>query len=133
MCLRGDAKGLKHMNILEGIFEMAKVLVRSNLSESEESALKEMCAAAFHELSFRLRDDLSVDDIRDQFIRAAATLGLSLFVGVNADKAVKFSAGSVNVEKRSGDASARSLRKQAELMLTGFLKDGGFAFRAVRA
>lgn len=125
------------MDIYEEIIEKARAMVQGGVTEGQEEALREMCRAAQFELEGRLREEVSVEAIHAQFVRAAATLALSLYLGLEADRGFSgFSAGSVRVEKRTGAdvrASANSLRRQAELMLTGYLSDGGFSFRAVRA
>ena len=123
------------MDINQEIFEKAKLIYKEELSTSAENALVEMCAAANNELMQRLKDGVSVGSIHDEFVRAAGILGIALFIGLDCSSMDSFSAGNVTLKKR-GDAAIRnaseSLRNQAELMLTGYLKDGGFCFRAVR-
>lgn len=123
------------MDIKQEIFEKAKLVYKEELSTSAESSLYEMCAAAYSELLQRLKDDVSVDTIHDEFVRAAGVLGIAMFIGLDCPTVDSFSAGNVTLKKR-GEAATRnaseSLRNQAELMLNGFLKDGGFCFRAVR-
>ncbi len=112
-------------------------MVQGGVPEGQEETLREMCRAAQFELLGRLRGEVTADSIQGQFIRAAATLALSLYLGLEADGGISgFTAGSVRVERQRGAdlrAGAESLRRQAELMLTGYLSDGGFSFRAVRA
>ena len=123
------------MDLAQEIFEKAKLIYREELSAPLESALYEMCVAACGELVSRLKDDISVENIHDEFVRAAGVLGLALFIGLDCSALDSFSAGNVTLKKRGYEAaksSAASLRNQAELMLTGYLKDGGFYFGAVR-
>ena len=123
------------MDIKQEIFEKAKLVYKEELSTSAESSLNEMCAAAYSELILRLKDDVSIDAIHDDFVRAAGVLGIAMFVGLDCPTVDSFSAGNVTLKKR-GEVATRnaseSLRNQAELMLAGFLNDGGFCFRAVR-
>ena len=123
------------MDIIQEIFEKAKLVYKEELSASAECSLREMCAAACSELILRLKDDVSIDAIHDEFVRAAGVLGIAMFIGLDCPTVDSFSAGNVTLKKR-GNAATRnaseSLRNQAELMLAGFLKDGGFCFRAVR-
>lgn len=123
------------MDINQEIFEKAKLVYKEELPTSAESTLLEMCAAAHNELLRRLKDGVSVDTIHDEFVRAAGVLGIALFIGLDCPSIDSFSVGNVTLKKR-GDAAIRnasqSLRNQAELMLSGYLKDSGFCFRAVR-
>ncbi len=123
------------MDIKQEIFEKAKILYKEELSSSAESSLNEMCAAAYSELVLRLKDDVTVDAIHEDFVRAAGVLGVAMFIGLDCPTVDSFSAGNVTLKKR-GEAATKntveSLRNQAELMLAGCLKDGGFCFRAVR-
>jgi len=123
------------LDIKQEIFEKAKLVYKEELSASAESSLNEMCAAAYSELVSRLKDDVSIDAIHDDFVRAAGVLGIAMFIGLDCPTVDSFSAGNVTLKKR-GEVATRnaseSLRNQAELMLAGFLNDGGFCFRAVR-
>ncbi|NCB73456.1 MAG: hypothetical protein EOM51_01745 [Clostridia bacterium] len=123
------------MDIKQEIFEKAKLVYRQELSASAEGSLNEMCAAAYAELISRLKDEVSIDTIHDDFVRAAGILSIAMFIGLDCPEVDSFSAGSVTLKKRGEIAkrnSVESLRNQAELMLAGCLKDGGFCFRAVK-
>ncbi|MBP8640806.1 MAG: hypothetical protein KBI01_07915 [Oscillospiraceae bacterium] len=123
------------MDITQEIFEKAKLVYKEELSSSAEGSLFEMCAAARCELLQKLKDDVAVDSIREEFVRAAAVLGIALFVGLECSSIDSFSAGNVTLKKRGEEgtrSASASLRSQAELMLKGYLKDGGFYFGAVR-
>ena len=123
------------MEIKQEIFEKAKLVYKEELSASGEGALNEMCAAAYAELLSRLKDEVSADAIHEEFVRAAGVLAVALFIGLEYPSADSFSAGSVTLKRRGAEATknaSQSLRNQAELMLTGYLKDGGFCFGAVR-
>ncbi len=124
------------MDIKQEIFEKAKLVYKEELPASAESALYEMCVAAYGELLSRLKDGVSVDTIHDEFVRAAGVLGIALFIGLDCPSLDSFSAGNLTLKKRGNEATrsaSKSLRSQAELMLTGYLKDGGFWFGTVRA
>jgi hypothetical protein len=123
--------------IISEVFETAKMMFQGHLSSDAEELLREMCAGAAQELAARLKKGVSIEEIRAQFIRAAATLGLSNHIRLHNSSGdfSGFSAGSLRVDARGArevDASANSLRRQAELMLMGLLSDGGFAFQAVK-
>ncbi|MEG1490886.1 MAG: hypothetical protein RRY04_01180 [Oscillospiraceae bacterium] len=123
------------MDIDLEIFDKAKLLMKENLDARAEKLLKEMCVMARFELEKRLKSEISLVEIRDQFVRAAGALAVSLFIGLETSEVESFSAGSVSVKKRgvvSAKASAESLRWQAELMLCGYLEDRSFDFRTVK-
>ena len=123
------------MEIKQEIFEKAKLAYREELSASDDGVLYEMCAAAYSEILSRLKDGVLVDTIHDEFVRAVGVLGIALFIGLDCPSLDSFSAGSVTLKKRGDEATkntALSLRNQAELMLAGYLKDGGFYFGAVK-
>jgi hypothetical protein len=112
-------------------------MVRAGVPPEQEECLREMCRASQFELLGRLRGEVSPLEIQSQFVRASATLALSLYLGLEAGgELTGLSAGSLHIERqKSADlrTSVESLRRQAELMLAGYLSDGGFSFRAVRA
>lgn len=124
------------MELEREVFELAKGMLGQTPCPEREKSLENMCASAVDELEGRLRENVSMEDMKGSFVRAAATLGLSFYIGAGClSETESFSAGSVSVKRRSASdtqAAALSLRRQAELMLTGYLTDSGFDFRAVR-
>lgn len=123
------------MTIDEDILAKARSMLRDVPSQAEENRLAECCAAAKFELEERLKEGIALESIRTHFVRAAGVLGLSMFVEMSMDNESAVSAGRVSVKKRgSGStlAAARSLRRQAELMMAGFIEKNDFDFRAVR-
>lgn len=118
------------------IFELALSMVGESLEQERENVLESMCAAAEQELMSRLKTGVLPEDAGESFIRAAAALGVSMYILTQCAAPVEsFSAGSLSVKRRSGEgaqAAAFVLRRQAEMMLAGFIKDSGFDFRAVR-
>ena len=123
------------MDLTQEIFEKAKLVYKEELPAAEEGSLLEMCKAAQGELLQRLKDGVSVDTIHDEFVRAAGVLGIALFIGLECTTIDSFSAGNLSLKKRSEEqtrSASESLRCQAERMLTGYLKDVGFYFGAVK-
>lgn len=123
-------------DICQEILQRAKLVIGEELAPLSEELLYEMCMAAHLELFTRLREDVSVDEIREQYVRAASVLAVSLFVGLEPGQVESFTAGNVTVKRRSAKAAqdnARSLRAQAETMLLGYLQERDFCFRAVRS
>ena len=123
------------MNINDEIYDKAAGMLKDNISGTEENRLRECCSAARFELTERLKEELTVEDIHEQFVRGAGVLGLSMFLELSLDSVDSVSAGRVSVKKRgsgSAAASAKALRRQAELMLLGYIEKNDFDFRAVR-
>ena len=91
-----------------------------------------LSTAAEEELLFRLKKDVDVKSIEQLFIAAAAMLAASMYAGAAGQEVKAYTAGEVSVEY-SGSAAADSeaLRKRAELILAGYITDGGFEFMGV--
>ncbi|HBD85954.1 MAG TPA: hypothetical protein DC001_00840 [Clostridiales bacterium] len=114
----------------------ARALALLGGAPEDTGVLSGLCAAAASEMESRLREGVSPDDIGELFITAAGMLALSMYIEVGAaDDAAGVKAGNVTVSRRGareGIASAASLRREAEAMLSAFLKDRGFGFVGVR-
>jgi hypothetical protein len=90
-----------------------------------ESEIRAYAYIAELELMKRLKNDVTVEDIRDAFIAAASLLAVSLYFSM--ESGVSWSAGSLSV-KREGDSIADTLRLEAETMLSGYIEDEEFYF-----
>lgn len=105
--------------------------------EVSETVMMTMCSAAAQELKNRLREGIGAEEIKELFVAAAGVLALSMYIagGTAAPNAVRsFRAGSLSVTCAGAEdtPSAASLRRQAERMLSAYLRDEGFAFMGVR-
>lgn len=102
----------------------------------DAAVLEKLCAAAASELESRLREGVSSDDAGERFVTAAGILALSMYIEVGgADGAQSVRAGNVTIGRRgarSGIVSAAALRREAEAMLSSYLRDRGFEFVGVR-
>ena len=81
----------------------------------------------------RLREGLTPEDCKADFIAAASLLALAQLNGVDDDAQVEeFKAGDLTVKQgsKNRDAASQCLQRQAELMIAPYLKDG-FSFRGV--
>jgi len=100
-----------------------------------EPALELMCQSAENELSARLKERVRTEDIREEFIGAAAMLALSMYMQFSGiEEWSSFKAGNLSVSRRGSGAArsvAAALRKQAEGMLWAYMEDGSFDFRGV--
>lgn len=122
---------MRHIYARE-IFDFASELCAGELPEA---AVMTLCAAAEGELKRRLRDGVSVSDIKEAFVAAAGVLALSMYMAAGARPAVtSFKAGNLAVSCADGGetASADRLRALAESMLSAYLRDEGFGFMGVR-
>ena len=116
------------------IFDFASEIAGGEVSET---VMMTLCMSAAEELRRRLRPGISAGEIKERFVAAAGVLALSMYIasGAAPAPAVKsFKAGNLSVVCSGGgeSVSAASLRRQAEKMLSAFLRDEGFAFLGVR-
>jgi len=127
----------RKMNYTEDIYQKAEAFLGEGQLSSERGAvLESMCELAAAELEARLREGLSPQEIREQFVIAAGILALSLYISLGEGESLSaFKAGNIAVTKKTQGqtaASAASLRKMAEAALGACLEDRGFDFRGVR-
>ena len=119
------------------IKEKAVTLMGASLREGGEEVLEAVCKAAEIEIKGKLRSNVSVEDLGELYITAAGILAIALYTelsdsaegGINS-----FAAGNLSVSlSDSGGikASASSLRKMAENMLSEYLKGTDFCFMGV--
>ena len=120
------------MTLSEQVFAQAALLA-GELDERQTEFLRLLCAATTVSLSTRLRDGLTADDCKADFIAAASLLALADLNGVDdTAKIEEFRAGDLTVKQGSGsrDAASRCLKHQAELVIAPYMKDG-FSFRGI--
>ncbi|MDL2300435.1 hypothetical protein LJC01_02185 [Clostridiaceae bacterium OttesenSCG-928-D20] len=112
------------------IYETAKAY----LGKGEESEkLQKLCQIAGEQFLARLRDEVTLEEISENFVHAAAILALSMYITMeDSGEWTSFSAGSISVSRRNPKASAEALRFHAEEILSRWLKDRGFYFKGVR-
>lgn len=112
-------------------------LMTFSIPTESAGMLKAVCASAAAELESRLRKGVSSESIKELFVTAAGVLALSMYIelgGVATDRIGSFSAGnlSVSLDGSAVSASAASLRKYAERMLSAYIDGDGFEFVGVR-
>ena len=118
------------MTLTEQIYAQA-LLLAGELEQKQMELLKILCRGANNSLASRLRDGLTPEDCKADFIAAASLLALAALNQVGEDAAVEqITAGDLTVKKGSRDAAANCLRSQAELMLAPYLQDR-FSFLGV--
>lgn len=112
------------------VFAQAALLA-GQLDERETELLKVLCQGAVSSLTVRLRDGMTVEDCKADFVAAASLYALAALNEAGSGTAVEeFRAGDLTVKRSGMDVSSRCLQKQAELIIQPFLKDR-FAFMGV--
>lgn len=109
------------------------LLLAGDLSNQQRMILDALCMSATSSLQSRLREGLTPDDCKADFIAAASLLALAALNGVSdAEQTEQITVGDFTVRnvKGSSDAASNCLRAQAELMIAPYLKDR-FSFRGV--
>lgn len=119
------------MTLKEQVYAQA-VLLAGQLEQEQVNVLDALCAAVTVSLTARLRDGLTPEDCKADFIAAASLFALSSLNQVQGGSLEQITAGDLTVRRSAGSADAASncLRNQAELMITPYLKDT-FSFRGV--
>ena len=109
------------------------LLLAGDVTEQQSRILEVLCEAATSSLKARLREGLTPDDCKADFIAAASLMALAALAGVSGEVPVEqITAGDFTIRKGtiSYDAASNCLRNQAELMIAPYLKDR-FSFRGV--
>ena len=120
------------MTLAEQVFAQAALLA-GELDARQMDLLSILCAAATSSLKSRLREGLTPEDCRADFVAAASLFALSAMNGVDDSVDVaEFKAGDLTVKQNhnSRDAASRCLQHQAELVIMPYLKDR-FSFLGV--
>ena len=106
-------------------------LLAGQLEAQQMELLKLLCQAAQSSLRNRLRDGLTEEDCKVDFVAAASLFALAaLNEAGQAGTLEEFRAGDLTVKRSGMDTSSRCLQRQAELIIQPFLKDG-FVFLGV--
>ena len=114
------------MTLTEQVYAQAALLA-GDLDERQTNLLKLLCGASVSSLTARLREGLTPEDCKADFIAAASLLALAQLNGVDDDALVEeFKAGDLTVKQgsKNRDAASQCLQRQAELMIAPYLKDG---------
>ena len=118
------------MMLSEQVYAQA-LLLAGELEQRQMDLLKILCRGANNSLAGRLREGLTPQDCKADFIAAASLFALSALATANEESAVEvFQAGDLSIRRRSMDAASNCLRNQAELMIAPYLKDR-FSFMGV--
>lgn len=114
------------------VFAQAALLA-GELDGRQTALLELLCGGAASALASRLRDGLTPEDCKADFIAAASLYALAALGDADAQIQVEeFRAGDLTVRQGGGrrDAASRCLQRQAEMMILPYLKDR-FSFLGV--
>ena len=118
------------MMLTEQIFAQAALLA-GPLTERQTELLKVLVQTAESSLKNRLRDGLTGEDCKADFVAAASLYALAaLHEAGKSGGLEEFRAGDLTVRRSGMDTSSRCLQRQADLIIQPFLKDS-FAFVGV--
>ncbi len=109
------------------------LLLAGDMTQQQSRMLEVLCEASTSSLKARLREGLTPDDCKADFIASASLMALAGLAGISGDVPVEqITAGDFSIKKGSTnhDAASNCLRNQAELMMAPYLKDR-FSFRGV--
>ena len=102
------------------------LLLAGDLDERQSQLLQVLCAAAASSLESRLRDGITPEDCKADFIAAASLYALASLGSVEETVNVEeFKAGDLTIrQSKSGrDAASNCLQRQAEMIILPYLKD----------
>lgn len=103
------------------------------LTAQQQKILEALCSASTSSLTARLRDGLTIDDCKDEFVTAASLMALAALANMPSDAPVEqITAGDFTIRKGATNraAAASCLMDQAERMMVPYLKDS-FTFMGV--
>lgn len=120
------------MTLSEQVYAQA-LLLAGDLDERQCQLLQLLCTAATSSLESRLRDGITAEDCKADFIAAASLYALSSLNGVEETVQVEeFQAGDLTIRqsKEGRDAASNCLQRQADMLILPYLKDR-FSFLGV--
>ena len=120
------------MTVTEQVYAQA-LLLAGDLEERQSQLLQILCTAAASSLEARLRDGITPEDCKADFVAAASLYALASLGSVGETVSVEeFQAGDLTIrQSRSGkDAASNCLQRQADMLILPYLKDR-FSFLGV--
>ena len=120
------------MTLAEQVLANA-LLLAGDVTQQQSRVLEVLCEASTSSLKSRLREGLTPEDCKADFIAAASLMALAALARASGSSAgEQISAGDFSIKKGvvSYDAASNCLRNQAEMMIAPYLKDR-FSFRGV--
>ena len=112
------------MMLAQQVFDRA-LLLAGEMDKAKEDILYVLCGSWVSSLAARLRDGVTAEDCKADFVTAAGLFALADLNGLGQENGVEeFRAGDLTV-KRSGsaDGAALCLQRQAEMLMAPYVKD----------
>ena len=97
-------------------------LLSGELEPEQDRLLELLCGSAASALAARLRDGLTPEDCKADFIAGASLYALAALSDCDKD-AEQVKIGDVTVKKPGKNTAANCLRSQADLIMAPYLKD----------
>lgn len=118
------------MTLAQQVYSQA-VLVSGIDASQQEMLLTVLCQSAVSGLTQQLRDSITPEDCKADFIAAASLYALAALAETDPMQRVEqIQIGDVTLKRGGSTAASACLRHQAEMMMAPFLKDN-FCFRSV--
>lgn len=118
------------MMLTEQIYAQA-LLLAGDVGDDKKEMLRTFCNAAEVSLKARIREPLTPEDCKADFIAAASLYAVAALSQTDdAAQMEQISMGDLTLRRGGCDAASSCLRYQAELMMLPYLKDR-FAFLGV--
>lgn len=118
------------MTLTEQIYAQTLVLIR-DLEDGDEAMLQILCRSAEVSLKAKLRDGITPEDCKADFVAAASLYALAALADMDDLNAMEqITAGDLTLRRGSKDAASCCLRYQAELLMMPYVKDK-FTFTGV--
>ena len=111
------------MMLTEQVYHQAALLA-GQLEEQQTQMLRLLCQVSASGLEKQLRDGLTAEDCRADFVAAASLYALAALDQTGREDVLEeFRAGDLTVKRKNMDTSSRCLQRQADLIIQPFLKD----------
>lgn len=111
------------MTLAEQVYAQA-LMMSGVLEEQDQSLLRVLSQGATACLTARLREGIRPEDCKADFIAAASLLALAALAPARQEAQMgQVQLGDITLRHVGGDPASRTLRNQAELIITPYLRD----------
>ena len=118
------------MTLNDQVYAQAMTLA-GELTETQMELLKILSVAAVSSLSARMKEGMTAEDCKADFVASASLYALATLAEAGDGLGLEqVTLGDVTLKRKNGNAASNCLRNQAELMMYPYLKDR-FAFLGV--
>lgn len=114
------------MTLLDEVYAHARVLAPEMSSECQ-AMLEAVCQSTMVSLRSRLRENLTVEDCKADFVTAASMMALAAMSHISdlgqMGTLEQITAGDLTLRRGSGNMAAECLRSQAEMLIAPYVKE----------